>query len=116
MEEEQDLSLAGQGLSMAGGQGLSTPSSDYQLSTDELLSTFKLLFEGQTRKFTSINFLTQLCSSNGPQNQNRPPISDILEGVQVILKEKPSIHDITNKLMPLSNDLQELSSKSTPSE
>lgn len=38
-------------------------SGDYVVSEQQMFETLELLFEGQTRKFTSINYLTQLCGT-----------------------------------------------------
>jgi hypothetical protein len=83
------------------------PSTDYMVSEPEVKETLSLLFEGQTRKFTSLNFLYTLCSSGAEAPNSdmlrRPPISDTLEK---LMCNDANLQKTLDILMPLSNELQ----------
>jgi hypothetical protein len=84
------------------------PSTSYKVTEDEMIDTFTLLFEGQTRKFSSFNFLIGLVYSTKDateesQGAQKRSIVDIVED---FCFDDVSLKQLNEELIHNNNHLQ----------
>ena len=85
---------------------LGEPSTDYLPSAGERIETLKLLFEGQTRKFTSLKFLAELGEVDPDSAELFPLQHAFAEAVQKAWAPTPLLkNDHCLELSPVSNEL-----------
>jgi len=73
-----------------------------------MINILTLLFEGQTRKFTALNFLLGMGASSELKQNESPPIHETLSKMsfKIRVAGQPEPQEIVEVLMPLSNELQ----------